>query len=78
MLRSSGHYGPKVEPSAEDADTQTKLIAFTGRDPNWTATSTNSNMTRAGFDHVVVHADHDQVVEVHQRAVLSNVVQRFS
>jgi uncharacterized protein (TIGR03086 family) len=31
-LRSSGHYGPKVEVPA-DADEQTKLIAFTGRTP---------------------------------------------
>lgn len=32
MLRRSGHYGPKVEV-ADDADTQTKLIAFIGRQP---------------------------------------------
>ena len=32
MLRQSGHYGPKVDVAA-DADDQTKLIAFTGRDP---------------------------------------------
>lgn len=32
LLRSSGHYGPKVEV-AEDADEQTRLIAFTGRRP---------------------------------------------
>ena len=32
MLRSSGHYGPKVEVP-DDADEQTKLIAFSGRDP---------------------------------------------
>jgi uncharacterized protein (TIGR03086 family) len=32
MLRSSGHYGPRVEVPA-DADEQTKLIAFTGRTP---------------------------------------------
>ena len=31
-LRSSGHYGPRVEVP-DDADDQTKLIAFTGRDP---------------------------------------------
>lgn len=31
-LRRSGHYGPKVaEP--HDADDQTKLLAFTGREP---------------------------------------------
>lgn len=32
MLRQSGHYGPKVDVP-DDADTQTKLIAFTGRHP---------------------------------------------
>ena len=32
MLRQSGHYGPKVEVP-DDADDQTKLLAFTGRDP---------------------------------------------
>jgi uncharacterized protein (TIGR03086 family) len=32
-LRSSGHYGPRVEVPA-DADEQTKLIAFTGRRPS--------------------------------------------
>lgn len=32
VLRSSGHYGPKVEV-ATDADEQTRLIAFTGRRP---------------------------------------------
>lgn len=31
-LRASGHYGPKVEVPA-DADAQTKLLAFIGRDP---------------------------------------------
>ena len=31
-LRSSGHYGPKVEVP-EDADVQTRLIAFIGRKP---------------------------------------------
>jgi uncharacterized protein (TIGR03086 family) len=34
MLRASGHFGPKVLVSP-DADDQTKLIAFTGRDPGW-------------------------------------------
>lgn len=33
MLRSSGHYGPKVAVP-DNADDQTKLIAFTGRDPS--------------------------------------------
>lgn len=32
MLRSSGHYGPRVEVAA-DADEQTRVIAFTGRQP---------------------------------------------
>jgi len=31
-LRQSGHYGPRVDVPA-DADEQTKLIAFTGRQP---------------------------------------------
>ncbi len=34
VLRSSGHFGPKAEVN-DDADTQTKLIAFTGRRPDW-------------------------------------------
>ena len=34
MLRSSGHYGPKVEVG-DDASTQEALVAFTGRDPRW-------------------------------------------
>jgi uncharacterized protein (TIGR03086 family) len=32
VLRSSGHYGPRVEVP-DDADEQTRLIAFTGRQP---------------------------------------------
>lgn len=32
VLRQSGHYGPRVEVP-DDADEQTKLIAFTGRCP---------------------------------------------
>jgi len=32
MLRDSGQYGPRV-PVADDADEQTKLIAFIGRQP---------------------------------------------
>lgn len=32
MLRTSGHYGPRV-PVADDASSQDKLIAFTGRHP---------------------------------------------
>jgi uncharacterized protein (TIGR03086 family) len=33
MLRQSGHYGPRV-PVPDDADEQTKLIAFIGRQPS--------------------------------------------
>jgi uncharacterized protein (TIGR03086 family) len=33
-MRQSGQYGPRVAVP-EDADPQTKLIAFIGRDPNW-------------------------------------------
>lgn len=36
MLRSSGHYGQRVDVPA-DADVQTRLIAFIGRDPAWSA-----------------------------------------
>ncbi|HEY0520683.1 MAG TPA: TIGR03086 family metal-binding protein [Ilumatobacteraceae bacterium] len=32
LLRESGHYGPKIDAPA-DADTQTRLIAFLGREP---------------------------------------------
>jgi len=32
LLRSSGQYGPKVEVP-DDADVQTRLLAFIGRDP---------------------------------------------
>jgi uncharacterized protein (TIGR03086 family) len=32
MLRASGQYGPKVQVPP-DADEQTRLIAFTGRQP---------------------------------------------
>lgn len=35
LLRSSGHYGPKVA-APDSADAATRLIAFTGRDPDWT------------------------------------------
>ena len=33
-LRSSGMFGPPVDVSA-DADTQSRLLAFLGRDPQW-------------------------------------------
>jgi hypothetical protein len=35
LMRQSGQYGPRVEV-AEDADVQTRFIAFIGRDPHWT------------------------------------------
>jgi uncharacterized protein (TIGR03086 family) len=35
IIRSSGQYGPRV-PVPGDADTQAKLLAFIGRDPQWT------------------------------------------
>jgi uncharacterized protein (TIGR03086 family) len=34
VLRASGQYGTRV-PVADDADVQTKLVAFIGRDPGW-------------------------------------------
>lgn len=34
LLRSSGQYGPRV-PVPEDADPQTRLLGFIGRDPDW-------------------------------------------
>jgi uncharacterized protein (TIGR03086 family) len=34
MLRSSGHYGTRVDVEA-DADAATRLVAFIGRDPHW-------------------------------------------
>ncbi|GAA1758333.1 maleylpyruvate isomerase family mycothiol-dependent enzyme [Nocardioides hankookensis] len=34
MLRASGQYGARV-PVSDDADPQTRLIAFIGRDPAW-------------------------------------------
>jgi len=35
-LRASGQYGPRV-PTPEDADAQTRLLGFIGRDPWWTS-----------------------------------------
>ncbi len=37
MLRASGQYGPRV-PVPDDADAQTRLMAFVGRDPDWRST----------------------------------------
>ena len=34
LLRDSGHYGPRVEVEG-DADPETRLVAFLGRDPHW-------------------------------------------
>ena len=35
VLRSSGQYGPRV-PVSDDADAQTRMLGFIGRDPDWT------------------------------------------
>jgi uncharacterized protein (TIGR03086 family) len=35
VIRSSGQYGPRV-PVSDDADPQTRLLGFIGRDPHWT------------------------------------------
>jgi len=37
LIRSSGQYGPRV-PTPDDADVQTRLLGFIGRDPFWTPT----------------------------------------
>jgi uncharacterized protein (TIGR03086 family) len=34
LLRQSGQYGPKVAVP-DDADVQTRMLAFIGRDPAW-------------------------------------------
>ena len=34
LIRGSGQYGPRV-PVAPDADVQTRLLGFIGRDPTW-------------------------------------------
>lgn len=36
LMRSSGQYGPRV-PIDDDAPVQDRLMAFIGRDPDWTA-----------------------------------------
>jgi uncharacterized protein (TIGR03086 family) len=38
LIRGSGQFGPAV-PVADDADPQTRLIGFIGRDPAWVAPS---------------------------------------
>jgi hypothetical protein len=35
VMRSSGQYGARV-PVNDDADAQTKMLGFIGRDPDWT------------------------------------------
>jgi uncharacterized protein (TIGR03086 family) len=35
VLRMSGQYGPRVA-TPDDADAQTRLVGFIGRDPHWT------------------------------------------
>ncbi|MEQ4207350.1 TIGR03086 family metal-binding protein [Actinopolymorpha sp. B17G11] len=35
LMRSSGQYGPRV-PTPDDADAQTRMLGFIGRDPFWT------------------------------------------
>ncbi len=37
IIRASGQYGPRV-PVAEDADVQSRLLGFIGRDPEWSPT----------------------------------------
>jgi hypothetical protein len=34
VIRSSGQYGPRI-PVSSDADAQTRLLGFIGRDPEW-------------------------------------------
>jgi len=34
VIRSSGQYGPRV-PVPDDADAQTRMLGFIGRDPQW-------------------------------------------
>jgi len=41
VLRESGQYGPRVEVPA-DADAQTRLVGFIGRDPLWSAPARRS------------------------------------
>jgi uncharacterized protein (TIGR03086 family) len=38
MMRASGQYGPRVEV-ADDADAQTRMLGFIGRDPAWVGTA---------------------------------------
>lgn len=49
VLRSSGQYGPRV-PVPDDADAQTRLLGFIGRDPFWSPPAASAPRTgpRAG------------------------------
>ena len=38
VMRDSGQYGPRVEVP-DDADVQTRLLGFIGRDPQWAGTA---------------------------------------
>lgn len=49
LLRSSGQYGPKVEVP-DDADVQTKLIAFIGRDPRVSSATARERRSDADRD----------------------------
>ena len=40
VIRSSGQYGPRFQVRA-DADSQTRLLGFIGRDPAWTPPATS-------------------------------------
>jgi hypothetical protein len=47
VLRDSGQYGPRV-PVPPDADVQTRLLGFIGRDPSWSPVSVRAASRRAG------------------------------
>jgi hypothetical protein len=38
LMRASGQYGPRVAVP-NDADPQTRLLGFIGRDPYWSSTA---------------------------------------
>ncbi len=40
LMRNSGQYGPRV-PVPDDADPQSRLIGFIGRDPEWLAATSS-------------------------------------
>jgi uncharacterized protein (TIGR03086 family) len=45
VMRSSGQYGPRV-PVPPDADPQTRLLGFIGRDPAWTPVTSGAGGSR--------------------------------